>query len=86
MKADDVKYFSAVSVLIEKMKEHERTVLSLAYSLEDEISDPSKLRKLNENMFKLWEEVVKHNCAVRELEELEQGRYEVIVEHNREDS
>lgn len=81
MNADDVRYFSRVTELMNKMQAHERRVLDLALSLEDEFSG-EEIRKISKCLFRLWEEVVHHNATQRKLEELEEERYNGKKEHS----
>jgi spore cortex formation protein SpoVR/YcgB (stage V sporulation) len=75
MKADDVKYFSAVSVLMDKIQSRNKRILELALIVGNEVSDPEKLKKINKNLFNLWEEAVHCNAHLANLEKLEEERY-----------
>ena len=75
----DKKYYEQVGLLIEDLKEHEKEILDLALNLDTQIKNPEKLRKINENLFSLWEEAVKYNATLRRLEELEEERYKQLI-------
>ena len=75
----DKKYYEQVGLLIEDLKEHEKEILDLALNLDTQIKNPEKLRKINENLFFLWEEAVKYNATLRRLEELEEERYKQLI-------
>ncbi len=49
--------------------------MDLALSLDERIKDPEKLRKIDENLFKLWEAVVHRNAIFGTLKQVEKKRH-----------
>lgn len=72
----DKEYYSRMVSLYGEVEFREDEILELALSLDKVISDPEKLRKIDENLFKLWEAVVHRNAAFNALKQMEKDRHD----------